>query len=88
MYREKAEKQDMMRSLEVCVVSSERVILLTVSFSMLKPCVEEVEISCLVFLSFHYLGVMSASFQSHCLHGKVCDIIATGLCGYFKGILP
>lgn len=44
---------------------------------MLKPCVEEVEISCLDFLTFQYLAVVSASFQSCCLHGKLCDIIAT-----------
>lgn len=59
MGREKAEKQDATRSLEVSFIpaepdaqAEERVVLLTVSFSMLKPCVEEVEISRLAFLIF------------------------------------
>lgn len=61
------------------------VILLTMSFSMLNPCVKEVEISCLGFLSFQYLAVVSASFQSPCLHGKLCDTVTTVCVVVLKG---
>lgn len=43
---------------------AELVILLSVSFSMLKAHVEEMEISCLVFLTLQSLDVESASSQS------------------------
>lgn len=43
---------------------AELVILLSVSFSMLKARVEEMEISCLVFLALQSLDVESASSQS------------------------
>lgn len=38
------------------------------------------------FSHFQYLAVVSASFQSSCWHGKLCDIIAPVHAVVLKGI--
>lgn len=58
--------------------------MLAVSLSVLKARVEEVEISCLVFLTPQSLAVESASFQSLWQHEKLCAIITAVWVGVLK----